>query len=729
MVGRRPRGSEEDERRSIDDENAKAWDELLARPADALKRSHGALARAKSIRYAKGTADSFLNIGWCEYHLSKLGESFSAFTKALKGYDELGESEGACKALNALGAYHHEISRLDKAVDYYTQSLERAKKAGLAYRELVAMTNIGELCLSLSNPKEALDYLLKAYEMQGPDTDPELATVILLNTGQAFLDLGNFALAREFAEKAYATTMAAEGYVNAAEVKEVLARIATAEERYEEAEGHIQEAIGLATQTESPRLRAQLLIGYGELLEERGRSAEALVQLEAAVALCESLSAKSKLHRGYETLARVHESLGDHRAALGAYKKFSHFKTELIREDTAQKVRSIQIQAEIERAQQEAEIYRLRNTELKEKTDALERINAQIVSISEIGRKVTASLNYKSLFFTLLESLKKLVRFDFFGLALYDEDEGLLVYKDFYEDGVLKFGRKVGVDAENSFTAWAYRNKKPVLIRHKDAEYRSYLTQPSKTFGSPAQSIVALPLLIEDRILGCLMVQHADKDAYKADDLTLLEALTPYVAIAVENSLIHDRLQALNQALSDEKRRLERATLKISHLANHDTLTGLPNRRLLFELTHKALEGARRTGDKLGVAFIDLDDFKPVNDLYGHAAGDAALVAMSERLKSLLRASDIVARVGGDEFVAVLTNVHARDDIEAAAQKLVDGCSQPLSFSGHTRSFSFSMGIAVYPDDGQSLDELINKADAAMYSVKRADKHAFAFSV
>ncbi len=717
-----------DPKLAIDRANDAAWDSLLHRPAKALKDSQRTLAKAIALAYGRGVADAYLNIGWCQYHLTELAEAYAAFSKALEAYDLLTDSEGACKALNAIGAYFHEISQLDKAIDYYMQSLDRARKYKLQYRELVAMTNIGELCLSLGNPKEGLDYLLKAYELQNDQILPELSTVILLNIAQAFLELGNFSLAQEFGEKAYVISTDAKDLVNAAEVKEVLARIAISEEKYDEAEQHLKEALRLASKTESPRLRGQLLIAHGEMLLERNRVEEAVSSLHEAIELCETTKSKNKLYKAYENLARAMETLGDFPKALDAYKKYSHFRTEVLREDTAQKVRSIQVQAEIERAQQEAEIYRLRNTELKEKTDALEQMNRQIVSISEIGKKVTASLNFKAIFYTLYENLKQLISYDFFGIALYDEERHELVYRDFYEDGEIKHGRSIRVEADNSFTAWSFQNRKPVLIEHKDEEYMKYLSRPSKTMGNPCQSIVSLPLMIEDRMLGCFMVQHAKVRAYSDSHMKLLEALAPYIAIAIENSLIHDRLQELNTALSEEKRRMERATLKISHLANHDTLTGLPNRRLLFELVNKAIESAHRTGDKLGVAFLDLDDFKPVNDLYGHAAGDSALVAMGERLKSLLRASDIVARVGGDEFIAVFTNVKDKDAIEATAHKLLEGCAAPLSFAGNTRSFAFSMGIAMYPDDGLSIDDLINKADAAMYSVKRGDKHTFAFT-
>jgi len=240
--------------------------------------------------------------------------------------------------------------------------------------------------------------------------------------------------------------------------------------------------------------------------------------------------------------------------------------------------------------------------------------------------------------------------------------------------------------------------------------------------------VVCIPLSIEDRSIGVMTVQNYKAHAYTDSHLSFLTALGPYIAIALENAIIHDSLEGLNRALSDEKRRLERATLKISHLANHDSLTGLPNRRLLFELMGKAVETARRAGGKIGVVFIDLDDFKPINDHFGHAAGDSALIAMSERIRSLVRASDIVARIGGDEFVAVITNVNTTEDIERVARKVMDECRMPLVFAGKSCQLGMSMGISVFPDDGDLIEELVNKADSAMYKVKHMDKNSFAFS-
>jgi diguanylate cyclase (GGDEF)-like protein len=241
-------------------------------------------------------------------------------------------------------------------------------------------------------------------------------------------------------------------------------------------------------------------------------------------------------------------------------------------------------------------------------------------------------------------------------------------------------------------------------------------------------SAILLPLIIDDRAIGMLALRSEKRGVLAQKHLTLAEALAPYVAIAVENSLIHDRLEEFNRAITGEKEALEKAAVTITHLANHDQLTGLPNRRLLFELVQKTFDIAARNGTKVGVIYLDLDDFKPINDRLGHLAGDRALVAVADRLRSLLRAADTVARVGGDEFIAVLSNVRDRCDIELAAEKILEECNQPFSIEGVECRVGSSMGIAVFPEDGATLEEIVSAADSAMYRVKRGGKNGIAFA-
>ena len=166
----------------------------------------------------------------------------------------------------------------------------------------------------------------------------------------------------------------------------------------------------------------------------------------------------------------------------------------------------------------------------------------------------------------------------------------------------------------------------------------------------------------------------------------------------------------------------------INFQAYHDLLTKLPNRALLRDRLSLAISQAKREDEKLAVMFLDLDRFKNINDSLGHMIGDELLQQVSMRLKECIRAADTLARFGGDEFTLMLPRLHnARDDASKLANKITDTLKQPFNIEGHELYVSASIGIALYPQDGTSIDTLIKHADVAMYHVKGQGKNGYQF--
>ncbi len=166
---------------------------------------------------------------------------------------------------------------------------------------------------------------------------------------------------------------------------------------------------------------------------------------------------------------------------------------------------------------------------------------------------------------------------------------------------------------------------------------------------------------------------------------------------------------------------------RILHQAYHDSLTGLPNRLLFRDRLNLSVVQAKRSGTVLAVMFIDLDRFKSVNDTLGHAAGDQLLQAVAARLIKCLRGSDTVARLGGDEFTLLLPLIGQREAAENAARKVLAVLNQPFRIGQQEYVTGASIGIALYPDDGDTVDALIRNADIAMYDVKAQGRNSYAF--
>lgn len=216
-----------------------------------------------------------------------------------------------------------------------------------------------------------------------------------------------------------------------------------------------------------------------------------------------------------------------------------------------------------------------------------------------------------------------------------------------------------------------------------------------------------------------ILSQEIEKTYRRKDGSTLwvCEAL----GVVTDNKGRPDFLVAVTQDIT-ERKALE---ARLAHDALHDTLTGLPNRAMFVDRLSQVLESARRRQGRAAVLYLDLDGFKNVNDTRGHAAGDALLQQVADRLQQCVRAEDTVSRFGGDEFGVVLANVGHPEDCDIVARKIIEAISAPFDLDGGPVAISASVGAALFPDHGEDGATLVARADTAMYAAKNAGRNQF----
>jgi len=210
-----------------------------------------------------------------------------------------------------------------------------------------------------------------------------------------------------------------------------------------------------------------------------------------------------------------------------------------------------------------------------------------------------------------------------------------------------------------------------------------------------------------------------------AFNLTGDDNVTSYAEAQLGNSNVIGGFQA--RFLWKVITRLKQTNEQILKLAQHDTLTALPNRTLFHDRLNQAMKRASRDKGSFAVLFIDLDDFKIVNDTLGHDAGDALLGEAAKRITACVRKSDTVARMGGDEFTVIISNVRTPASVERVAKKIVANLASEFELNGKICSVSASIGIALYPDNGETAAQLVKVADDAMYTAKYSGKNCYRF--
>ena len=187
----------------------------------------------------------------------------------------------------------------------------------------------------------------------------------------------------------------------------------------------------------------------------------------------------------------------------------------------------------------------------------------------------------------------------------------------------------------------------------------------------------------------------------------------------------NERLVAATVHAQTMTKAAELATEQMSYMAEHDVLTGLPNRALLADRLAQSIALARRHGKKVAVIYLDLDHFKHVNDSLGHSVGDQLLQSVAKRIQRCVRLSDTVSRQGGDEFVVLLTEIDEVQDAVLAAGKIIETMAQPHVVSGNQLHVTFSIGISIFPDDGMDIETMLRNADTAMYQAKKTGRNHY----
>ena len=196
-------------------------------------------------------------------------------------------------------------------------------------------------------------------------------------------------------------------------------------------------------------------------------------------------------------------------------------------------------------------------------------------------------------------------------------------------------------------------------------------------------------------------------------------------------SMVKSRTRKLAKTvrqLEDEIKERKKISAELDFLANHDALTGLPSLRLCKDRLDHSLAEARRQRQMSAVMFLDLDGFKQINDQHGHEFGDLVLKATADRIKAEIRETDTVARIGGDEFVVILSSLPEIAIVNRIASSLIQRISEPLVVGETEVMVSASIGVALYPENGETAEDLIRSADHAMYRVKRQGKNNFGFA-
>lgn len=257
-------------------------------------------------------------------------------------------------------------------------------------------------------------------------------------------------------------------------------------------------------------------------------------------------------------------------------------------------------------------------------------------------------------------------------------------------------------DLPLTLIGYVQRTREKLLMQTQE-DFENHYIEDAYLKEVKPQSILIIPIHFQNALRCILYLENRDMSHnFTASNVETVQLLAAQAAISLENAHLYFQ-------------------------ATHDPLTGLANRNLLYQVFNQAVIKTKRTNKKIGILFMDIDDFKKVNDALGHEVGDSILINFAHQIKSLLRNCDLAARLGGDEFIVMLEDINDTNQMKIIAERFIHHLSSAIQVHGHEFYLSTSIGVSVYPDNANDIPGLIKQADIALYRVKGSGKGRFQF--
>lgn len=240
-----------------------------------------------------------------------------------------------------------------------------------------------------------------------------------------------------------------------------------------------------------------------------------------------------------------------------------------------------------------------------------------------------------------------------------------------------------------------------------------------------ARSMIVAPLVHESKTVGVLKILSIHTNGFTDLDVQTLQIMAGFIASGIEHQMFYETNALLLKERTKALEELQEAQKKLEYLAHYDSLTDLPNRRMFNDHLLSVIEKAKRKTTHIALMYLDIDHFKSINDNLGHHIGDELLKAFAGRLKQCIRAYDLAARFGGDEFVLLLEDINTKDDAVNIAKKIITVVNQKFVLKEHSIQISTSIGIAFYTGESISSEDLIKQADKALYVAKESGRNMY----
>ena len=610
----------------IDKLNAKIWDILGANLNQELKDCQSIIQAAKSIEYTNGLAFGYLNLGYCYLFLTKHENSLTEFQRALEYYREIEDIEGEIKVLNGMGIIYIRIDLLEKALEYFSNTYDMACKINNQERIATALNNLGDVFCQLERYSEAFEHYKKGLaitqnlwkqEKEVKNIYYERIAIYYGNISNVYIEQKKYSKALEYLDEGIMFTKKYDLNNYYAKVLGLKGFVYSKQKKYDMAENLFDQALSIAEKIEDLEFYGKILVNYGKHFYDRGLFQDAIKYL--VIAWNKSVEKNYSLHlyEIYKYLYLLYKKVNDFEKSLQFLEKFTEFESRKFNDKISNKISILLTDFVHKQTIHEKEIYRLKHIELKKKSSDLEHSYTNISLLSSLGKKITSNLQFEDIMESVYKGVNTIMDAAVLGLALVNKKREQIELKYLRDRQERITPDNVSIFNEKSSFAECIRNKKEIIIHDiKQEKGTDFLILSDDETAKIPRSLIFLPLITAEETIGAVTIQSYEPHSYTIQQIEMLRVLGSYFLSGLKNSLAHEEVNSLNKMLAEEKSALESANKRIKFLADHDDLTDLPNRRLFSELAAHEISNAARNKTGLAIFYLDLDNFKIINDTY-----------------------------------------------------------------------------------------------------------------
>lgn len=623
-------------------------------------------------------------LGWCLHYNGLYRKQIKTHMDAVKLLSRAEDKHGMIYSYNGLMAGYFQLGVMDLSVQCGVNAMKIAEEIDDKEFLLIIIVNMSFNYMKNKQYKEAGKFI-KAIENM-PIVESENYKAII-NQTLAEIECETGDINRAFSIIDNALNLAEEKVQRGTiiEMLRVRGKIYTRMGEYSKASKDFEKALEATNAGGYEDIIPSILLEYADMEYRNKNNEVAIEKLNDLLNMSEAGEDAVALRDSYERLYEIYNDSGDYKNALLYYKKYMDMIIEFEKN-----------RLEVENLGKEAEKY----------TDYIfKSLYDDMTVMSNIGQKITSDLDIFSALENIYSDISKIISVDLMGMTEIDDDGKTLKYSFYLKDG--KSTRNLqdsDLDANRSIGAYSVNNNCKVIINDIYEEYNKYIQVERFSYCFPEiHSMMYCPIILEDKIKGYITVQSCKTNAYKGNDLNKLTILASYVAIAMENSYLYSRTK---------------------YYATHDDLTELLSRKEFFTKGEEIYKEHEEDAEANAFIMVDIDNFKLVNDNYGHIVGDRTIRSIGSIINNIVADYGIAGRYGGEEFIIILSGLNEEgiynisNEIKSQVERLkID------TDNGNSISVTVSLGVFISNDRKESFDQCMSFADEALYIAKAEGKN------